>query len=526
MVGPPARIPVQDQRQPTTVLVLLPAASADQQVLFERVARVAHRHPLNAEGLLRQLGATARAAGDAALAIDALVQRFALLEPRGRAVELRVELEQALRDASSAPLALQAARAGEALGRLAYQQGEYQAAQEHWTQALSLAQAAGNRQMLAATTVGLAQVLYAQGDWAAGLQRLQGIEGPDAQDSYLSSKLALNLGVGHLELGDLPAAERQFSHGLAAARRGAHREFEAEAHLHLARTALARQQLHLAIADCRLVLGIAARHGYSWLEAAASRAWTEIALARGDRAAAIRSTRHGLQLAERIHARTQASLAHRQLSVLLQQEGELGAALEHLWQHLGLQAELERLSSPRGMVQRPPEDHTESAPEAQLLQLGARRLELARLEPAQALNELLRAARPLLGLDMVRLWLAPALTLMGAAGQAQVLQPFGEAAERMPALGAGQAGYLARLQAQAGPHALSEAEIHPQAAELSGFAAWGGQRARIELGLFRRGHLVGLLWLVAAAGRRHWTRAELLAAQQLALMFEAVLREA
>ena len=55
-----------------------------------------------------------------------------------------------------------------------------------------------------------------------------------------------------------------------------HREFEAEAHWHLADGALARGQLHLA--DCRLVLGLAATAA-PVVEAAASRTWTEIALA-------------------------------------------------------------------------------------------------------------------------------------------------------------------------------------------------------------------------------------------------------
>ena len=112
-----------------------------------------------------------------------------------------------------------------------------------------------------------------------------------AEDSYLAAKLALNIGVGSFETGDLPAAERHFSHGLAAARRGGHRVFEAEAHWHLARAALARQRMDWAVADCRLALDIAARDGYPWLEAAASRTWTEVALARGDNAAAVRSTR-------------------------------------------------------------------------------------------------------------------------------------------------------------------------------------------------------------------------------------------
>ena len=58
--------------------------------------------------------------------MDALVQCFALLEPRGRGAELTTALRAALMDAAALPL--QAARVHEALGRIAYQQAEYQQA--------------------------------------------------------------------------------------------------------------------------------------------------------------------------------------------------------------------------------------------------------------------------------------------------------------------------------------------------------------------------------------------------------------
>ncbi|MFO1225489.1 hypothetical protein [Roseateles sp.] len=324
------------------MLILQPLPCPDAQALFERLARVAHRHPLVAERAWQRLSAAARARGEVALAVDALVQCFALLEPRGRGAELTTALRAALMDAAALPL--QAARVHEALGRIAYQQAEYQQAGLHWREALRGAESRGNAQLRVAAEIGLAQIHYAHGDWAAGLHAHESAaRHADAGDSYLQAKLALNLGVGHFELADLPAAERQFSHGLAAARRGAHREFEAEAHWHLAQTALARKDLSFAVADCRLVLGLAARHGYPWLEAAASRTWTEIALARGDTQSAIRSTRHALALAQRIQARAQASQAHRQLAQLLEQEGDLAGALAHLWQHVALQGELARL---------------------------------------------------------------------------------------------------------------------------------------------------------------------------------------
>jgi tetratricopeptide (TPR) repeat protein len=208
-------------------------------------------------------------------------------------------------------------------------------------------------------------VHYAMGAWNSGLRFHR-----DAQarlgalrDDYLAAKVALNLGVGHFESGRLEDAERQFAHGLAAARRGSHREFEAEAHWHLARAALTRGQLHLAIADCRLALGLAARLHHHWLEAAASRTWTAIALARGDEADAIRSTQHGLALAERIESKAEQSQAHLQLARLLERQGDAAAALAHLWRHVELQAEFERQTMPDRVGRFPAADAAPSADE-------------------------------------------------------------------------------------------------------------------------------------------------------------------
>ncbi|HEV6964916.1 hypothetical protein, partial [Roseateles sp.] len=343
------------------MFTLHPAASDALAELLERIGRVARRHAGLAERLLDALSAQAFAAGDTASAVDALYARFGLLEPRGRALELLPALEQGGALAVAGHFPIQAARVCEALGRIAYQQGEYQLAGEQWSRALDLAEVSGHGQTGVAARIGLGQIHYAQADWARGLRQMRDageqlkIAGID--DSYLAAKLALNIGVGSFETGDLPAAERHFSHGLAAARRGAHRVFEAEAHWHLARAALARQRMDWAVADCRLALDIAARQGYPWLEAAASRTWTEIALARGDNAAAVRSTRHALALAQRIQARAQARQAHLQLAQLLQAEGDAAGALEHLWQHLALQSEIEKLSLPaRATLAAPPAD--------------------------------------------------------------------------------------------------------------------------------------------------------------------------
>jgi tetratricopeptide (TPR) repeat protein len=289
-----------------------------------------------------------RAIGNTAGALDTLCERFLLLEPRGRALELQAELRQAATEAAAAALPAQGARVAEALGRAAYQQGNYLEATECWSRALDLAEQAGEPRVGVSARVGLGQVHYAMGAWNSGLRFHRDAQARLAtlNDEYLAAKVALNLGVCDFASGQLEDAERHFSHGLAAARRGGHRDFQAEAHWHLARAALARGQLQLAIVDCRMALDLAGQLHHSWLEASASRTWTEIALARGDEAAAIRSTQHGLALAERIRSGPQQCQAHEQLARLLERQGDYRAALSHLWQHLALRTELERQALP------------------------------------------------------------------------------------------------------------------------------------------------------------------------------------
>ncbi len=488
------------------MFTLQPAASEALADMLSRIARVAHRHPAAADRLLDRLSANAFTAGDTAVGVDALYARFGLLEPRGRGLELLPALEQAGALAAAGHFPVQAARVCEALGRIAYQQGEYQLASEQWSRALDLSEVSGHLQTDVAARIGLGQIHYAHADWARGLRQMRDagehlarLSG-QGDDSYLSAKLALNIGVGSFETGDLPVAERHFSHGLAAARRGAHRVFEAEAHWHLARAALARQRMDWAVADCRLALDIAARQGYPWLEAAASRTWTEIALARGDNAGAVRSTRHGLALAQRIQARAQARQAHLQLAELLQAEGDAPGALDHLWQHLALQSEIERLSLPaRTSMAAPPteEGGTPLTPEELLLHLCGQRQRLAATPPTEALAELRAASARILGLASVVRW-----QLGGEGGLNSTTQP----------------RYIDLLTRHGTPLALPDAALHPCHAELGSLA--GAAQARIEVPLYDGAELAGALWLVDARATRVWTRQDLLIASQLALLFE------
>ncbi|MBH9553696.1 hypothetical protein [Inhella gelatinilytica] len=313
------------------------------RALRGRLSAVAQRHPACAVLRLLALERALRARGEVADALDALYLRFYLLEHRGRAMELAPALTDGAREASMGGWRAQTARLAEALGRVAYQQGHYVQANEQWTRALNEAEVAQDARVAVSARIGLGQIHYAMGAWASGLRchREAAVAQKALADDYLAAKLALNLGVGLLELGHVEEAERQFAHALAASRRGGHPEFEAEAHWYLARAALARGDLNLASADCRVALGLAGRLHHQWLEAAASRTWTDIALARGDEASAVRSLQHSLDLAERIQAKPQQRLAHRQLAQLLERRGDLAGALDHLWRVVALGEELE-----------------------------------------------------------------------------------------------------------------------------------------------------------------------------------------
>nr|WP_255719795.1 GAF domain-containing protein [Pelomonas sp. P8] len=222
-------------------------------------------------------------------------------------------------------------------------------------------------------------------------------------------------------------------------------------------------------------------------------------MARGDTAAAIRSTRHGLALAQRIQARAQARQAHLQLAQLLQAEGDAAGALEHLWQHLALQSEIERLSLPaRATLAAPTGDDTGAplTPEELLLHLCAQRQRLASIPPTEALAELKAASTRILGLARVIRW---------------PLETGGLCAETRPR-------YVDLLTRHGAPLALPDAALHPCHDELSGLA--GAAEARIEVPLYDGARLAGALWLVDARPTRPWTRQEVLIASQLGLLFE------
>jgi signal transduction histidine kinase len=524
-----------------------PPDSSAFDELQVRLAALARRHPHCALHRYEALEQGLRSQGNLAAAIDTLYIRFNLLEHMGRAQQLQGSLTQAQQQATSAGLRAPAARMFEALGRIAYQTGDYLLATEKWTRAVDLAQLVGELRIGVAARIGLGQIHYAMGAWDTGRRFHRDAANllSSLDDSYLEAKLALNLGVGNYENSQLEEAELQFSKGLAAARRGQHQEFEGEALWHLARAALQRGQTELAAQQCRQALDMATRLGHLWLESVASQTWTEIALARDDHAEALKSAQFALEQALRIQSRAQESRSHQQLAQLYQAQGNLSAALKHLWKHVDVQAEIERLSLPERLAKLAHYDLSRKPPDELLLELSNQQWPLdSAAELEQAFLELSDKARKILALDAVSLWWAndmPGVYTLLQQGPVGEASP--EGADGADSAGStnsaeadnptsaslsepGQADYLKLLTQRREPLVLADLQLHPCLGELNSKAAMRGAASQIEIPLFVQQQLRAVLWLTQRGQPRAWSRQDQLQASHLGKVFERVLLSA
>ncbi|MEJ6006773.1 HAMP domain-containing sensor histidine kinase [Paucibacter sp. AS339] len=504
---------------------------------LSRLARVAQRHPRQALRLYETLESQARQAGRLDLAFDALYAHFNLLEHRGRGAQLRGALGLAQQQATQAGLHEQSARLLEALGRIAYQLGDYLEAAEKWSRAVDLSVLAGDTRVGVAARIGLGQIHYALGAWDNGrrFHRDAALLLENLDDSYLEAKLAINLGVGNFENAQIEEAEQQFQKGMAAAQRGGHREFVAEAHWQLARAAKERGQMDTASFECRLALALAAQLNHAWLESVASQTLTEIAWAQGDQGQALLSAKFSLEQAQRIQSRTQESQAHLQLAHLLQSQGNLNEALQHLWQHLTLLTETQQLGLPERLSKLAHYDLSRKPPEVMLLDLSNQQWPLnSRDDLLAATLELGNKVREILSLDAVQFWWADeqpdrfqlqhGIAGVSASSFAALTEASPNAAEPCAELSsAHQAGYLRLLTQQREPLVLGDMSLHPCAEELQTIAAGKPALSRIEIPLFVQQQLRAVLWLVQTQQTRAWSKLDQFHAAYLAKIYERLL---
>ncbi|HLO94045.1 MAG TPA: tetratricopeptide repeat protein, partial [Burkholderiaceae bacterium] len=390
----------------------------------------------------------------------------------------------------------QATRLQESLGRLCYQAAEYQQASAHWSEALDLAALQPGSLEGVAPCIGLAQLHFALGDWQTGQHLLL-----DAQSQlrsgasqlvarYLQAKLLLNLGVAQFNRGEYGQARMSFEQGQQWARSIGHRDYVAESQWHLARCAQASGEEATARQLCEQALQSARRCGYAWLEAVASATLTELAMEGKDWAQAIESGEQALELARKLGARRQQSSAHKALAQLYQHAGRLGEALDQLWQHQALEAELYRLSLPERLSALVRLDHLRQGPGERMLALSSQYFSIETPEDLRlALLQMREQVLAIMGLDDWTVWWDEgSQQRFVSIAQADKPEETGLDAQHCGA-------YLQMLADTPEPLVIRDMRLHPHAAVLQRRPRAQTQGGRIEVPLRLQQQLRGILWL-------------------------------
>lgn len=179
-------------------------------ILLQRVERTARRHPALAIALLRRVEKAARDSGDSPTALDALYQRYFLLERLGEAGSAIDDLYAGLQLAEDLSLPHQAGRMLEAIGRVRYTRGEYREAMHHWGRCNDLFGVTGDTRSGVEARIGLGAMYAALGDHVTGARFHRDARAllAGADNPYLASKLALNLGVSQRAIGQASARSR------------------------------------------------------------------------------------------------------------------------------------------------------------------------------------------------------------------------------------------------------------------------------------------------------------------------------
>ena len=507
--GPRPEVPACDDAQ---------AAS-----LIHALAYAGMRHPRCALPLYEQ---AMRRAQDLPLLrrLQLLQGLFFSSERLGRAAPLRPALQQALVEAQEAGLIRQVTRLHEALGRLSYQAAEYQEASAHWSEALDLAALQPGSLEGVAPCIGLAQLHFALGDWQTGQHLLQDAQSqlrsgaPQLAARYLQAKLLLNLGVAQFNRGEYAPARTSFEQGQQWARSIGHRDYVAESQWHLARCAQACGDEPTARQLCEQALRSARRCGYVWLEAMASATLTELAMEGKDWDHAIQSGEQALALARSLGARRQQSSAHKALAQLYQHAGRLSEALDQLWQHQALEAELYRLSLPERLSALARFDHMRQGPEERMLALSNQHFSVETPEDLRlALLQMREQVLAIMGLDDWTVWWDD-----GSQQQFLSIAQAGKPADE--GLDAAHCGaYLQMLADTHEPLVIRDMRLHPHGALLLQRPHAQTQGGRIEVPLRLQQQLRGILWLQRDGIDRAWTRDDLLSASHLAKICERLL---
>lgn len=271
------------------------------------------------------------------------------------------------------------------LGAVAYGRGEYLEALDAWTEAMEVAQRAGDTLTWGWAKLGLGQICdaFESASLAVGVfdelqQALRPLaEAGSPQDATRELFIAvhMNLGVNQMRLGQLEPAHQEFEAALELAQGWGALDAQAHAWLRLGEVALAREDLPTAEQQLAAAQDCATPCNFHWASAQIHWLQARLTLARDPtpvgRATAMRQTEPALQ-----HARL-AGVRHLEVQIerlradLAEADGNAPRALHSLRQADALQRQMEQGS--RSQALRDLEDLTglRAGAERRLLELAA-----------------------------------------------------------------------------------------------------------------------------------------------------------
>ncbi|MDF3035712.1 MAG: hypothetical protein K0S28_986, partial [Paucimonas sp.] len=493
--------------------------------MLVRLARVARRHPKCAVHQYARLQAAAQNEGNMVLFLDALYERFFVLEQLGEASTLLGELYEGMQLAEQHHLPSHAARMMEAIGRVRYTRGEYGEAMKYWMSSIDTAILANDIRVGVNARIGLGQLFNAYGDYESGtrfhrdaVELLKQID-----DDYLTSKLAINLGVNQYESGELQEAEKEFQRGVEAAERGGYRHYAAEARWKLGCIANDRSQLAEAETLVRQALKEAVACGYTWLQAVCYLTLGDVLVRGKNIPDAVLAYRDGLAFCERMNMRHQEAIFHTKLSQLAEQSGNLDEALRHARRHQEIETELARLKAGNQLRDLSHYDLSQKPAGERLLELSNRNWS-SDGSSATALQEIATAALDILQLDAITLWLYSAdgeklLLRCGCVrndGETRLME------EDVVLRRSQMPSYFELLNRQHEALVVHHGRLHPAAKELEKCELTRNCQSSLELPLDWQNKTAGLLRCEMRNKQRNWNHEDVLHASHIVKLIERI----
>lgn len=491
---------------------------------LDRLSRIARRHPRCAVAHYSSLQRKAERAGDTPLFLDALYERFFVLEQLGEADLLIDELYQGMQLAEQDHLPSHAARMMEAIGRIRYTKGEYAEAMKYWMSSIDTAVLANDVRTGVNARIGLGQLFNAYGDYASGARfhrdAFELLEQID--DDYLTAKVAINLGVNQYESGELEQAEREFERGIVAAERGGYLYYAAEARWKLGCIAFDRDQLPEAEALVRRALQEAITCKYAWLQGMSCLMLGSILTKRDQLTEAVHAYNDGLSVSERMNMRHHEAIFHARLSQLDEQAGNLVSALHHSRRHQEIETEVAKLKTRNELRDLSHYDLSQKPAGERLLELSNRNWSDG--GGATALQEIAMAALDILQLDALSLW------LYSDDGQQLLLRCGCTRENGVPVLSdtefvlsrADMPTYFDLLQHQHEALVVHHARLHPAAGELEKFGLTKNCQSSLELQLDWQNKSAGLLRCEMRDKQRNWNHEDVLHASHIVKLIERI----